>query len=130
MKSIIGFLPTKSTNELHARVKNLTGEVIEINERTVLANFDITVNKKVETVTVEYPLNQCKDYFVGNPIRMNGLSFHQFCTALIGFDVYSFNNLVPRWVLFWGGYNAKDILSGNTKFRVEQKPQLYNYLKE
>lgn len=130
MKQLRAFIPTKSTNELHLRVKNLTGDVVEITEDTVKVDFCVTVNKKVEVLRVDYPLNQCKDYFVGKPIRRNELTFPQFCDSLIGFDVYSFNKVVPRWVLFWSNYNVKDILSGNTKFKVEQKPQLYSYLND
>ena len=128
MKQLIGFIPNKSTNELHLRVKNLTGNVVEITNNTVKVDFFITVDEKVEVLRVDYPLNQCDDFFVGNPIRKNEVTFHEFCNSLMGFDVYLRNNLVSRWELFFSGYTSQYILSAESNFRIDAKPKPYSFL--
>ena len=127
MRSIIGFIPKQNTNELHLRVKNLTGDVIEITNNTVVANFatiEKIDNKKVEIIlTVIFPINECEPYFVSqNHIKRHGINFHQFCMELKGYEIYDKNNEVPKWELFWGNISIYDIFGKNSSYTIKDRP--------
>jgi hypothetical protein len=126
MKQIIGFIPKQSTNELHLRVKNLTGNVTEITNDTVTVEFTTLEkigNKTVEVfLTLKYPLNECEKYFISNEaIKKNGINFHKFCRELEGFEVYYNNNEIPKWQLFWSNIKAEKILMQDG-FRLKVRP--------
>ena len=126
MRAIIGFLPSKPTED-HLRTKNLTGKVIELNENKVVAEFDIVVNKKETFMRVEYPFNECEKHFVSlDPVRKNTLTFHQFCNELKGFEVWRKNTEIPKWQLFWSNISIQYIMSKESDFIVKEKPALYS----
>lgn len=111
MRQLIGFVPKQSTTALHERTKNLTGDVIAIENEIVTVNFTIIENKKEALVTLKYPLNECKKYFVNiEPIRKNGLTFYKFCMELHGLTIFHKGSEVPKWMLFWNGFKIDDIL--------------------
>ena len=45
--------------------------------------------------------------------QMNTKYFN-FCVNLRGFRVYKNNIEIPKYILFWKGYNSDDILQGKT----------------
>ena len=123
MKQLIGFVPKQSTTALHERTKNLTGDVIAIENEIVTVNFAIIENKKEVLVTLKYPLSECKNYFVSqDPPRKNGLTFHQFCTELHGVTIFHKGSEVPKWMLFWNGFKTDEILRQKNNITVKFKP--------
>lgn len=82
MTNLIGFIPSEP-NEIHYRVKNLTGEVIEDYNDIIKVKFYIIENKKEVEVIIEYPKNECADFYV-KTITRKGQTFFQFCQT-IGF---------------------------------------------
>ena len=126
MKQIIGFISKQSTNELHLRVKNLTGNVTEITKDTVTAEFTTLEkigNKTVEVfLSLKYPLNECEKYFVSTAaVKKNRLTFHEFCFQLKGFDVFYKNSEISKWELFWSNQKIDNILSQDG-FRLKVRP--------
>ena len=50
-----------------------------------------------------------------------------FCLELQGWDVIDkYFDKIPRYILFWSGYSAEDILNNRTKYIPKQKPINYN----
>jgi hypothetical protein len=126
MKQIIGFIPS-NPNQNHLRVKNLTGSIIETTNDKVIANFTILVNTKEEIMRLEYPLDECKKYYVSiDHIKKNGLTFHQFCKELNGFDVYLRGSIIHRWELFWSGVTTQYIFSSDSIYTLKDKPSFFS----
>jgi hypothetical protein len=126
MQQIIGFIP-KKPNEDHLRVKNLTGTVIEMREKTILVGFEIIKKKNMSFMKVEYPFSECEKHFVSlDPVRKNTLTFHQFCNELKGFEVWKKNTEIPKWQLFWSNISIDYIFSKDGQFTVKDKPKCYN----
>ena len=123
MKQLIGFVPKHSTTALHERTKNLTGNITAIENDIVSVDFTIIENKKEVLVSVKYPLNECKDYFVSqDPPRKNGMTFHEFCRELNGFNIYVKGSEVPKWMLFWNGISTSDIFTKKYGITYENRP--------
>lgn len=80
MINLIGFIPSEP-NEIHYRVKNLTGQVIEENNKIVKVKFDIIENKKEAIVIVQYPKDECKKHYA-QTIKRGGLTFWEFCQTV------------------------------------------------
>jgi hypothetical protein len=125
MKQIIGFLPSKPTED-HLRVKNLTGRVIEATETKVVAEFDILVNKKETFMRVEYPFSECESHFVNFIDRKHNLTFHEFCNELKGLIVFYKGRETPKWQLFWSNVSIETILLNKSGFMTMDKPANYN----
>lgn len=123
MKYIIGFLPTKPTKS-HTRTKNLTGNVVDNDGKTVTAEFTIIENDEQQTLTVKYPFDECKDYFV-TTTKKNGLTFHDYCNKLNGFNVKRKGSDIPKWMLFWAGITIETIFDKRSGFVVEDRPFKY-----
>jgi len=127
MKQLIGFIPTQDKPN-HHRVKNLTGDVITIENEIVEVEFSIIKSKKVDTIIVCYPLNECKDYFVsGDGVKRHGLNFREFCTRLQGLFVFKRGIEQNRWELFISNIAISDILGRNSKYTTKDRPMQFNY---
>ena len=102
MNQLIGFLPPNTTPE-HKRVKNLTGEVIETNKKSVTVLFNILKNDEMQELILDYPTNKCEPHFATTK-TVNGLTFFEFKSKL---------NFLPenqtKWELFWSGYKIKEV---------------------
>lgn len=108
MKSLIGFIPQQSTPQ-HERVKNLTGNILELNKETTTVAFDIKDSTEPSIVT--YPTIECKPYFVSEaPKKIKGLSFFEFSDQLGDFKVFNKQGTqLFKWELFWSGYSLAEI---------------------
>lgn len=108
MKSLIGFLPTNPTAD-HIRVKNLTGNILELNKQTTTVSFD--TKDSTEPLIVTYPTIECKPYFVSEaPKKIKGLTFFEFSDQLGDWKVFNKNGIqLFKWELFWGGFTFAEI---------------------
>ena len=108
MKSLIGFLPTNPTDQ-HERVKNLTGNILELNKETTTVAFDIL--DSTEPMILTYPTIECKPYFVSEaPKKVNGLTFFEFSDQLGDWKVFTKDGFqMFKWELFWSGYSFSEI---------------------
>jgi hypothetical protein len=108
MKNLIGFMPTNPTNQ-HERVKNLTGNILELNKETTTVSFD--TKDSTEPLIVIYPTIECKPYFVSEaPKKIKGLTFFEFSDQLGKQKVFNKNGTqLFKWELFWSEYSFEEI---------------------
>lgn len=102
MTNLIGFIPPAPTKD-HYRVKNLTGEVIETNKKTVKVLFNILDNDEVKELILDYPANKCEPHFATTK-TVNGLTFFEFQSKLKFLP-----QSITKWELFWSGYKIKEV---------------------
>jgi len=117
MKEIKGFIPKKPT-ELHLKVKNLTGDVVAIEDNIVSVDFSVIEDKKVVIKRVDYPLEQCEPHFVKAPIKKHGMTFFQFSEQLRGFEVLRKSKVVPKFMLFWSNVSTAKIFADDGYFET------------
>ena len=120
MEQMRGFVPKKQKQSDYIRVKNLTGDVISKTETETTVKFIIIFKKKESTITLNYPTDECEDFFVKEPARMNGVTFFDFSFELRGYSFHTKHAQIPLWELFWSGLTVTDLVNGKTKYKIEK----------
>lgn len=52
---------------------------------------------------------------------MNNNEWFHFCVNLMGYDLYKNGEYIPKYIVYWSGYNSEKILSGKSRIKAIPK---------
>lgn len=55
------------------------------------------------------------------------MNYAEFHLLLMGYDCYINEKYVPKWVLYWNGWSANDIIQGLTKVKLKERGKARKY---